>query len=96
MNHYLPVIALVFLLVVLMLLLTKLVSDHKRRQMIRKLGLPSDAPLTELQLRAFRAFEDTDMRLRKSYPGISEAQRELIARDILRDRGLLPRETSAY
>jgi hypothetical protein len=91
MSRYLIVAGFMLAIVVLLVLLIRLVSDHKRRQTLRKMSLPTDAPLTQLQLRAFRAFEDTDMRLRKSFPGISDAQRQVIARDILRDKGLLPR-----
>jgi hypothetical protein len=91
MGHYWLPIGFGFVVVALMLLLTKLVRIHERRQTLQKLGLPTDAPLTGLQLRAFHAFVDTDVSLRKSFPGISDAQRELITRAVLHDKGLLPR-----
>ena len=95
MGHYWLPIGFGLIVVALVLLLTKLVRIHERRQTLRKLGLPTDAPLTGLQLRAFHAFVDTDVRLRKSFPGISDAQRELITRDVLHDKGLLPRRKRA-
>jgi hypothetical protein len=95
MGHYWLPIGFGLIVVALILLLTKLVSIHERRQTLRKLGLPTDAPLTGLQLRAFHAFTDTDVRLRNSFPGISDAQRERITRDVLHENGLLPRQKSA-
>ena len=93
MEHYWLPIGLGLAIVVLILLLTKLVANHKRRETLVKLGLPADAKLTAQQVNAFRVFEDTDMRLRKSFPGIPDAQRALIARDVLRDKGMLPKRT---
>ena len=93
MGHYWLPIGFGLAVVVLILLLTKLVADHKRRRTLVKLGLPADARLTAQQVNAFRVFEDTDMRLRKSFPGISDAQRAVIARDVLRDKGMLPKNT---
>ena len=95
MRHYWLAVGVGLIVVALILLLTKLVSIHERRQTLRKLGLPTDAPLTGLQLRAFHAFVDTDVRLKKSFPGISDAQRDLITRDVLHDKGLLPRRKRA-
>ena len=79
----------------LMPLLARRARNHRRRQTLRKLGLPTHAPLTGLQLRAFRAFEDTEMRLKMSFPGIPDAQRELLVRTALDDSGLLPQTKSA-
>ncbi len=93
MEYYWLPIGLGLAVVVLMLLLTKLVANHKRRETLVKLGLPGDAKLTAQQLHAFRTFEDTDMRLRKSFPGVSNAQRAVIARDVLRDKGMLPKRS---
>ncbi|MDE2210093.1 MAG: hypothetical protein KGJ99_10235 [Betaproteobacteria bacterium] len=93
MEYYWLPIGLGLAVVVLLLLLTKLVANHKRRETLVKLGLPGDAKLTAQQLHAFRTFEDTDMRLRKSFPGIPAAQRAVIARDVLRDKGMLPKRT---
>ena len=78
----------------LMPLLARRARNRRRRQTLRKLGLPTGASLTGLQLRAFRAFEDTEMRLKMSFPGIPDAQRELLVREVLDDRGLLPRRES--
>ncbi|MHB8495355.1 MAG: hypothetical protein ACYC9Z_14205 [Casimicrobiaceae bacterium] len=81
--------------VMLALLLTILLRNPKRRLPLRKPGFPADTLLTRRQAAALRAFEDTDMRLRKSLPGISNAQRAVIARDVLRDQGMLPRRTKS-
>jgi hypothetical protein len=77
----------------LVLLLARLVGNAKRREIRKKLGLPEHARLTPEQEAAFMAFENTDMKLRKSFPTISDAQRESMARDILRDKGMLPRKS---
>jgi hypothetical protein len=82
-------------LALLMLLLTHLVKKAKRRETLKKLGLPLNAALTEEQAQALRTFEDTDMKLKKSFPTVSDRQRELIARDILRDKGMLPKKRTA-
>jgi hypothetical protein len=86
-------VALGFAAVVLLLivLLARLVGNAKRREIRRKLGMPLDAKLTDQQAQAFRAFEDTDMRLRKTFPTMSDTQRESMARDVLRDKGMLPK-----
>lgn len=95
MQHYGLLAAFGAGIVILVLLLTGLVANHKRRQTMIKMGFSTKAPITLMQLDALRAFEDTDMRLRKSFPGISEAQRAVIARDVLRDKGLLPKKGKA-
>lgn len=76
----------------LILLLARLVGNAKRREIRRKLGLPEKARLTPEQQEAFQAFENTDMRLRQSFPNISDTQRQAMARDVLRDKGMLPRK----
>jgi len=75
----------------LILLLARLVGNAKRREIRKKLGLPVDAPLTAQQAEAFQTFENTDMKLKKSFPTLSETQRQAMARDVLRDKGMLPR-----
>lgn len=91
MQYYWLLAAFGLCIVFLVLLLTRLVSNHKRRQALLKLGFSPDAPITAIQMHALQTFEDTEMRLRKSFPGISEAQRAVIARDVLRDKGVLPK-----
>ena len=76
----------------LVLLLARLVGNAKRREIRRKLGLPEKSRLTPLQAQAFHAFESTDMQLKKSFPNISDTQRQAMARDVLRDRGMLPKK----
>ena len=83
-----------FAIVVLLLivLLARLVANARRKEIRRKLGLPETARLTPQQAEAFRAFESTDMKLKKSFPTMSDTQRHAMARDVLRDKGLLPRK----
>jgi hypothetical protein len=38
---------------------------------------------------AFRAFEDTDIKLKKSFPTMSDTQRQSVAREVLRDKGVI-------
>lgn len=87
-------VAIGFAVVVLLLivLLARLVGNAKRREIRRKLGMPLNAKLTDQQAEAFRAFEDTDMRLKKTFPTMSDTQRESMARDVLRDKGMLPKK----
>ena len=82
-----------FALVVLLLLflLAHLIGKAKRQETCRKLGLPINARLTPEQAHALRAFEDTDLKLKKSFPNVSDRQRQVIARDVLRDKGLIPK-----
>jgi hypothetical protein len=75
----------------LVLLLAHLVGNAKRREIRKKLGLPESAKLTPEQANAFQAFENTDMKLRKSFPTMSDTQRQTMARDVLRDKGILPK-----
>src|SRR5205085_8251376 len=92
MNQLYLFVGLGVVLIVLMLLLAHLVAKAKRRETLKKLGLPLSASLTAQQAQAFRTFEDTDMKLKKSFPTVSDTQRELMARDVLRDRGMLPKQ----
>ena len=92
MEMYWVPIGLGVVMVLLVLLLARLVGNAKRREIRRKLGLPERARLTPQQQAAFMAFEDTDMKLRKSFPGLSDSQRQAMARDVLRDKGMLPRK----
>src|SRR5690348_16925599 len=79
------------IVMILLFLLTHLSAKAKRREICTKLGFPTNARLTPEQAQAFRAFEDTDMKLKKNFPNLSDRHRQVIARDILRDRGALPR-----
>ena len=83
-----------FAVVVLLLglLLARLVGNSKRREIRKKLGLPLNSRLNPEQAQAFQAFENTDMRLKKSFPTLSDTQRQAMARDVLRDKGLLPKQ----
>lgn len=76
----------------LVLLLARLVGNSQRRKIRKQLGLPVDSRLTPQEAQAFRAFEDTDMRLKKSFPTISDTQRQAMAREVLRDKGVLAKK----
>jgi hypothetical protein len=75
----------------LVLLLARLVGNSKRKEIRKKLGLPVNSRLTPEQASAFQAFENTDMKLKKSLPTLSVTQRQAMARDVLRDKGVLPK-----
>jgi hypothetical protein len=48
--------------------------------------------LTPQEAEAFTAFENTDMKLKKSFPSMSDTQRQSMAREVLRDKGVLPKK----
>jgi hypothetical protein len=91
MELYWVPIGFAVVILLLILLLARLVGNSKRREIRRKLGLPESAKLTPEQAQAFQAFENTDMKLRKSFPTMSDTQRQSMARDVLRDKGVLPK-----
>ncbi len=76
----------------LVLLLARLVGNSKRREIRRKLGLPLNSKLTPEQSQAFMAFENTDMKLKKSFPTMSDTQRQAMAREMVREKGILPKQ----
>ena len=92
MELYWVPISFAVVVVLLVLLLARLVGNAKRREVRKRLGLPVDSKLTPEQQQAFHAFEDTDMRLKKSFPTLSDTQRQAMARDVLRDKGMLPKQ----
>jgi hypothetical protein len=75
--------------VLLVLLLARSVGNAQRRRIRKQLGLPLNSRLSEKDALAFRAFEDTDIKLKKSFPTMSDTQRQSIARDVLRDKGVI-------
>lgn len=77
--------------VLLVLLLARAVGNSQRRRIRKQLGLPLNSRLSEKDALAFRAFEDTDIKLKKSFPTMSDTQRQAMARDVLRDKGMLPK-----
>ena len=79
-------------LILLVLLLARMVGNSKRKEIRKKLGLPEGSRLTPEQAAAFHAFENTDMKLRKSFPTMSDTQRQSMAREVLRDKGMLPKK----
>ena len=80
------------LALLLVLLLARLVGNTKRREIRKKLGLPVNSRLTPQEAEAFTAFENTDMKLKKSFPSMSDTQRQSMAREVLRDKGMLPKK----
>ena len=82
-------------LVLLVVLLARMVGNSKRREIRKRLGLPEASRLTPEQAAAFQAFENTDMKLKKSFPAMSDTQRQAMARDLLRDKGMLPKKRKA-
>jgi hypothetical protein len=78
--------------VLLILLLARMVGNSKRREIRKKLGLPVGSRLTPEQSAAFQAFENTDMKLKKSFPTMTDTQRQAMAREVLRDKGMLPKK----
>ena len=91
MEMYWVPVGLLVVLVLLVLVLARLVANAKRREIRKKLGLPERARLTPEQQAAFMAFENTDMKLKKSFPTMSDTQRQSMAREVLRDKGMLPK-----
>lgn len=65
----------------------------RRAEMRKALGLPPDSKLGPAEKQMFLAFEDTDMRLGRRMPSLPKERRQLMARELLRKKGLLPRET---
>ena len=92
MEVYWVVIGFAVVVLLLVLLLARLVGNSKRREIRKKLGMPVNVKLSPEQEQAFQAFENTDMRLKKSFPTLSDTQRQAMARDVLRDKGLLPKQ----
>jgi hypothetical protein len=94
MSHYLSAAAFALAIVVLTVLLTKLVRNLRRREMLRRLGLPLHGALTIRQAEALRMFEATEMKCKQSFPHISDAPRRAMTSDVLRSKGILPKRKS--
>ena len=52
----------------LVLLLARVVGNSQRRRIRKQLGLPVNSRLSPKEVLAFREFEDTDIKLKKSFP----------------------------
>ena len=91
MELYWVPIGFAVVVLLLILLLARMVGNSKRREIRKKLGLPEHSRLMPEQAQAFQAFENTDMKLKKSFPSMSDKQRQAMARDVLRDKGVLPK-----
>ena len=73
----------------LVLLLALVVGNSRRRRICKQLGFPLNSRLSPKDALAFRAFEDTDVKLKKSFPTMSDTQRQSMAREMLRDKGVI-------
>jgi len=89
---YWVLLGLAIVVVLLLMLLAHMVANSRKRETLKKLGLPPGSRLTTQQLEALHAFENTNTHLRNSFPKLSNRQREVIARDVLRDRGIIPKK----
>ena len=87
-----PIVIGVAVVIVLILVAVFLVT-LRRAQMRKALGLPPDTKLGEQDKKMFQAFEDTDMRLGRNMPKLTKGQRQVMAREILRQKGLMPKDT---
>ena len=92
MELYWVPIGFAVVVLLLILLLARMVGNSKRREIRKKLGLPVNSRLTPQEAEAFTAFENTDMKLKKSFPSMSDTQRQSMAREVLRDKGVLPKK----
>lgn len=92
MELYWVPIGFAVVVLLLILLLARMVGNSKRREIRKKLGLPEGSRMTPEQAAAFQAFENTDMKLKKSFPTMSDTQRQAMAREVLRDKGMLPKK----
>ena len=92
MELYWVPIGFTVVVLLLILLLARMVGNSKRREIRKKLGLPEGSRMTPEQAAAFQAFENTDMKLKKSFPTMSDTQRQAMAREVLRDKGMLPKK----
>jgi hypothetical protein len=90
-----PIIITAFIVVVLLGALFGAIVALRRADIRKALGLPPDSKLGDAEKQMFLAFEDTDLRLGKRMPNLSKARRQILARELLRKKGLLPRETKS-
>jgi len=88
-----PIIITAFVVVILIGVVFGAIVALRRADMRKALGLPPDRKLGEAEKRMFQAFEDTDLRLGRRMPNLPKERRQLLAREMLRKKGLLPRET---
>ncbi len=88
-----PIVITAFIVVALLGVVFGAIVALRRADMRKALGLPPDSKLGEPEKRMFQAFEDTDLRLGRRMPSLSKARRQILARELLRKKGLLPRES---
>ena len=91
MSRYLIVAGVALAIVALSMLLARITRNLRRRETLRRLGLPVHGPLTLRQVETLRMFEDTELKFKKSFPHVSDAQRRAMTSDVLRQKGVLPK-----
>ena len=88
-----PIIITALIVVALVGVVFGTIVALRRADMRKALGLPPDSKLGPAERKMFQAFEDTDLRLGRRMPSLPKERRQLLAREMLRKKGLLPRET---
>ena len=71
-------------------MLARSVANASQQRLRQQLGLPTKSPVTPREWAALMAFKNTDATLRNTFPRMSEAQRQALAQEVLRDSGVLP------
>jgi hypothetical protein len=71
-------------------ILARSAANASRQRLRQQLGLPTKSPVTPREWAALMAFKNTDATLRNTFPRMSEAQRQALAQEVLRDSGVLP------
>ena len=70
--------------------LAKSVANASRQRLRQRLGLPTNSPVTAKESAALMAFKNIDATLRNTFPSMSDTRRQALAREVLRDSGVLP------
>ena len=73
--------------IVLALVLIAFVIGVRRWTIRKALALPGHSRLGKEEMKAFHAFENTDIKLAKNFPHLSAAERKTMAQELLRSKG---------
>lgn len=95
MNSATVSLALFVVLFIVIIAVATIRTKARHRRIRKALGLPAKmrTSTSEAQARnAVRVFEETDMRLSSTLPSLSEQERRKMARTIVKEKGLLPKE----
>ena len=71
-------------------ILARSAANASQQRLRQQLGLPTKSPVTPREWAALMAFKNTHATLRNTFPRMSEAQRQALAQEVLRDSGVLP------